>query len=200
MADESKPASTGGTASDRLAREPLDRLLTRVSVEQRATLAYLWANRAIRSHAAAVLDGNGMGPQAGQLRGLTEIKDDATAGTARDLARTVQQGADAARTKEESSGKSGGPATKCSQAMSYAVASVQAALGQTGLKVTTTGGVATQPTQVQKAAVDTGVNRALLAGKYGANILTPASDAAAAEDAAQRAEVLAILKAPKRIA
>jgi len=199
--DEKPPAApTPTTAADRLAKEPLDRLLGRLSVEQRAALAYGFANRALRVSAPRLLESVGQAAPASRLKALAAVVDDATAGMARDVARQLAEAADKARDKEEESGKTSGPAKTASQGLSFAVATVKAALGETGLRVTQTSGPAGAAGGVKKEAVDTGVQRALLAGKYAVSLLA-LQDAQAAQDeeALQRQELMTILKAPRRI-
>lgn len=197
---QDKPAPAPTTAADRLAKEPIDRLLGRLNVDQRASLAYGFANRCLRVVLPQVLDGVGRADVAKKVRALSEIKDDATATAARDFTKQLSEAADKQRDKEEESGRVTPESTTAGKALSFALATVKAALGETGLRITQTGGSVQAGPAVKKEPVDTGVQRALLAGKYLQQLAALQNPAAAQEEESlQRQETMAILKQPRRI-
>jgi hypothetical protein len=188
-----KDTSVVATAQEKLRSEELDRSLGRLSVEQRQQLAYLWADRAVRVHAATLLEQVGLAKLAAPLKAASECKDEAGCRALRDTAQRVWDEVEKLRLAEERNIPEGsdnaGPGGRGASAMSRAVEAAKAALGEAGLKVKVTAG-SQGPQQVKKEAVDVNVSRAILAAKHGANIAgLMSADGVAQEEARQRQDI-----------
>ncbi len=189
------------TASQRLLKEGLDRILGRLSAEQRQVLALQWCSLAASTLAPRWLEEAGLKAEAKTLAGMTALADLGAAEAAREKAKTVGAAADAARRKEEEDarGATEGPATQASKAASYALEAIKAALGEAGMKVKVSG-PGQAPVARPVVDVDGNQSRALLAARYAA-LLAGMAGGTAAEDLEQqqKQDAVNLLKAPKKI-
>jgi hypothetical protein len=189
------------TAAERLLKEPLERILGRLSPDQKQALAYQWANRCVKTLAATHLDAAGLKAEAGRMRAFPDATDEASATRLRESVRGVHEASDAARLKEEAAagGVTEGPCTQAAKATSLANEAVKASLGEAGMKVkVSSGATAAAPKAVVN--LDGNLSRAMLAGRHAVLLARMAGDASAAdEELKQKQDAMAILKAPRRI-
>ncbi|MEW5851239.1 MAG: hypothetical protein AB2A00_20800 [Myxococcota bacterium] len=206
--EKNDPPAPVMTTSSRLARETVERMVGRLATPDRHKLAFTWADRALRVHAVKALQDGGKAAEAERLRALPPVTDEATARAARDAAKGPLQAAEAARAKEEAAlqaqGRVGAEVdprlTATERALSFAVESLKAALGESGLVIRTVAGN-TAPAPVVATTSDPAAEaakRATLASKHAINAAAQ-SGGGDEEERVQKEEASAILKAPRRL-
>ncbi|MBI5497319.1 MAG: hypothetical protein HY904_20055 [Deltaproteobacteria bacterium] len=191
------------TAAEKLAKEPIDRLLGRLTPDQRQVLAYAWASHAVTQLLPPHLEGAGLTREASQSRAAPPATDPRTAATLRDVLVAMQEATERLRKKEEEAAGgriTDGPGSRASQALSQATEAVKASLGEAGMKVKVSGAVVAPTVKGAGVTPDGNLQRATLAGRYAALLARMGGEQAQAdEEARQKNEAVTTLRGPKRI-